>query len=80
MILPWLYLRLWFFPVHVIWRVVEECSTWPEKTFNWHFITFQQGFLIVLACMHIFWLYIMIKGFIRRFGNGDWKERVILKN
>jgi hypothetical protein len=29
MIISWVYLRLWFFPAHVIWRLQEECYDQP---------------------------------------------------
>jgi hypothetical protein len=29
MIVSWVYLRLWFFPAHVIYRLQEECYDQP---------------------------------------------------
>lgn len=66
MVGAWVYLRLWYFPVNVIWRIVEETRTWPDHLFNWHFVTFHVSFLVALVLMHVFWLYIMIKGVLRR--------------
>jgi len=66
MLVSWVYFRIWFFPVHVICRILEEIETWPEETFSINIALMTVGFLIALACMHVFWLYIMIKGIIKR--------------
>ena len=66
MLVTWVYFRIWFFPLHVICRIFEEIATWPEETYSTNIALMTTGFLIALACMHVFWLYIMIKGIIRR--------------
>jgi hypothetical protein len=29
MLASWLYFRIWFFPIHVIGRILEEVTVWP---------------------------------------------------
>lgn len=81
MVVSWLYFRIWFFPAHVINRILEEsASDWHHKTFNLNFVAMLTTFLIALYLMHIFWFYIMVKGLIRRFRNSNYRDNVSLKN
>lgn len=60
MLFSWLYIRIWYFPFHVITRIIHDIK-------NWHYDPYDDGiafmfvvFLIALTCMHVFWLKIMI--------------------
>ena len=68
MIVPWVYFRLWFFPSHVILRIVEELQTWHSYVpANMAMITMLTAFLSLLFCLHVFWFYLMVKGLVKRF-------------
>ena len=73
MCIPWIYLRLWFFPMHVISRIFEEVYDYslPEANYSVlaNNIGMMVGFLMILCVLHIFWFYLMIKGFIKRLQN-----------
>jgi len=79
MVTSWIYARIWFFPVHIIGRIFEEIQNWPEQTWNWNFAIMMPSFLIALAFMHVFWLYIMIRGLVKRCGKKNWKDSISLK-
>jgi TLC domain len=80
MVVSWIYFRIWFFPAHVIGRIIEECSACDnDKLFDKNFAFMTVGFLIALACMHVFWLYLMIRGLIRRCNKHNWIDQVSLK-
>ncbi|TNV82255.1 hypothetical protein FGO68_gene12725 [Halteria grandinella] len=76
MVVPWLYVRLWFFPAHVISRIFEEMNSWHGVRINRHMMIMLTVFLIVLFCMHIFWFYLMVKGLLRRFQAKTWKSGI----
>lgn len=80
MITSWIYLRLWFFPVHVIYRIIEEIRVWPEETYCLNVACMMVGFLMALSGMHVFWVYLMIKGLVKRIVKKDWRESVSLTN
>jgi hypothetical protein len=79
MVALWLYFRIWFFPVHVIGRILEEVTVWPEETFSYNICGMTIGFLMALACMHVFWLYIMVKGVMKRMRVANYQDVISLK-
>jgi TLC domain len=67
MIVSWMYFRLYFFPLHVIWRLQEECyDGMPCQNMQYGALNMLYAFLSGLVCLHIFWFYLMVNGFIRR--------------
>jgi len=67
MFFSWVYLRLWYFPVHVIRRVHEECyEDMVCKNMQYPALNMLFAFLSGLCCLHVFWFYLMVKGLIRR--------------
>jgi ceramide synthetase len=74
MVTSWVYFRMWFFPVHVIARIVEESQVWVGKTWNFNLVGMLTAFLAVLFLLHVFWFYLMLKGFIKRMKKTDYKE------
>lgn len=67
MLASWTYLRLWYFPGHVIHRLYEECygeATCPNMDYAMLNMLF--AFMSALVCLHLFWFYLMVKGFLRR--------------
>jgi hypothetical protein len=79
MIVSWIYFRIWFFPVHVIGRILEEIAMLPDDVFSFNIAFMTVGFLMALTCLHIFWLFIMAKGIIRRYLNGNFSQAISLK-
>jgi TLC domain len=69
MLITWVYFRLWFFPVHVIWRIFKELKTWDSNTYNPSLSLMLPAFLMMLFVMHVFWFYLMIKWCLRRLEN-----------
>jgi hypothetical protein len=69
MVVSWVYFRLWYFPVFVIYRIYEESQEWHGKTWNANLICMLTGFLCVLFFLHCFWFYLMFKGLMKRFGS-----------
>lgn len=64
----WIYFRIWFFPCYIIYKLYEECyGTNICKNVNYSILNMLFTFITGLACLHIFWLYLMIKGMLRRF-------------
>jgi len=80
MLVSWIYFRLWFFPMKVIGRIIEESQNWHGSAINLNFIAMLTCFLIILFFMHIFWFYLMIKGLLRRLQMSNYKEQVSLAN
>jgi ceramide synthetase len=66
MFTSWLYLRLWFFPFKVIYRMVEECYHQAVPGMNYSVLNMMLAFLCGLVCLHIFWVSLMIKGALKR--------------
>jgi hypothetical protein len=71
MVIPWIYFRQWFFIFHVIVRAYEEYYLSPHYNVLSLSFLMCMWFLKILAVMHIFWLYIMIKGLIKRCLNNN---------
>lgn len=68
MLVSWVYCRLWFFPVHVIGRLHEECYEDEVcKNAQYPALNMIYAFLSGLCCLHVFWFYLMVKGFVRRY-------------
>lgn len=81
MFVTWVYFRLWFFPSHVILRIVEESSPWQGRLpFDLNSVLMLSFFLTLLLGMHIFWFYLMIKGIMKRFSKSTAKDQVILQS
>ncbi len=57
-----MYLRLYYFPVHIIGTIIEEIKEWPAETYHSYFAITIVIFLMGLAMMHFFWFYVMLKG------------------
>lgn len=67
MLATWIYFRLWYFPGYVIGRLYEECYVQLTcKNINYSVLNMLFAFLSGLACLHVFWFYLMVKGFMRR--------------
>lgn len=81
MFTSWLYLRLWFFPCKVIYRMVEECYHQTVPGMNYSVLNMMLAFLCGLVCLHIFWVSLMIKGALRRTSKvPETRNDVIFKN
>jgi TLC domain len=81
MFFTWVYFRLWFFPLHVIGRIVEESLQWHGSLrYDLNSVAMLTCFLSVLFLMHVFWFYLMIKGVMKRFKTANWKEAVSLQS
>jgi len=65
MFTSWLYLRLWFFPCKIIYRMVEECYHLTVPGMNYSVLNMMLAFLCGLVCLHIFWFSLMIKAALR---------------
>lgn len=78
MLVPWIYFRLWFFPLHVIGRILEEMNDWHGVRINKQMIVMLTAFLCALCCLHVFWFYLMIKGLVRRTRTRAWRDQVSL--
>lgn len=61
MLISWGYLRVYFYPVHVVMAVYYESKTKEHPVFP--IITnFFLGFLFLLHILNVFWFYLIIKG------------------
>lgn len=83
MIVSWVYFRLWYFPVHVIYRLHEECYEEGKPCPNMQYPTLNMlyAFMCGLFLLHIFWFYLMVKGFFKRLtGKGGLRHGVSLKS
>ncbi len=64
----WIYFRIWFFPCYIIYKLYEECyGDNVCKNVNYSMLNMLFAFIVGLACLHVFWLYLMLKGMMRRF-------------
>lgn len=67
LLVTWVYFRLWYFPLHVIGRILEECYEDQICAHtNYSYMTMLTAFLSILVCLHLFWFYLMIKGLYKR--------------
>lgn len=67
MLASWIYFRIWFFPCYIIYKLYEECYGGNIcKNVNYSMLNMLFAFISGLACLHIFWLYLMLKGMLRR--------------
>lgn len=72
LLVSWVYLRLWYFPVHVTYRLHEECYQDVVCRFmQYQPLNMMTSFLWGLFCLHIFWFYLMVKGFLKRIRSKD---------
>ena len=79
MLSSWVYLRLWYFPFHVIKRLYEECYDQACPNMPYSALHMLLAFLSGLVCLHIFWFYLMVAGFIRRWrSKGSMTQGVIM--
>ncbi len=62
MLFLWMYLRLYYFPVHIIMKIVRDIREWPQETYHGYFAVMVVLFLMGLAGLHAFWFYVMLKG------------------
>jgi ceramide synthetase len=69
MIVSWGYMRLWYFPIHVIVRAYEECFVEGQvcAEVNFSYTTMLLVFLCMLFFLHIFWYSLMISGISKLF-------------
>ncbi|CDW81302.1 lag1 longevity assurance [Stylonychia lemnae] len=76
MLTSWIYLRMWFFPVNVIYAYILQVQDSKDYVIleNYWILLY---FVICLYVLHIFWFYLMIRGLIKRIRDFD---SVIFKN
>lgn len=68
MLVSWVYFRLWFFPVHIIYHLYWECYE-DEKicqNVNYSMLNMLFAFIVGLVCLHLFWFFLMVQGLFRR--------------
>eukprot|EP00347_Sterkiella_histriomuscorum_P000451 403375818 len=65
MVVVWIYLRVWFFPIHLMWEWFKQ-STSPNHYVLESYCIFLFTFLGGLFVLHIFWLFLMFKGIVNR--------------
>lgn len=68
MLASWIYFRLWFFPVHIIYHLYWEC--YGDKVcpkINYSMLNMLFAFICGLVCLHAFWFFLMVQGLARRF-------------
>ncbi len=83
MIVSWIYFRLWYFPVHLIWGIHWECyedgRVCPKV--NLSMLSMLLLFTCALACLHVFWFYLMVMGLVRRFkSKAGFSQEISLKS
>jgi ceramide synthetase len=74
LLVSWVYFRLWFFPMHVIQRLHEECYQEDSTScpnVNHSLLNMLYAFVVGLTFLHVFWFYLMIKGLLRRFSSKE---------
>ena len=47
---------------------------------NGNFVSMLSTFLSVLFCMHVFWVYIMLKGLVKRLSKSDYKNHISMQS
>jgi hypothetical protein len=80
MLFLWMYLRLYYFPVHIIGTIIGEIREWPDETYHQYFAVTIVIFLMGLALMHVFWFYVMLKGIYSRVKKIDWRETISMES
>ena len=61
MLIAWMYFRLWFFPVYLIYGLYWEC--YGDKVcanVNYSMLNMLFAFICGLLCLHVFWFYLMV--------------------
>lgn len=74
----WVYFRIWFFPCYIIYKLYEECYG-PGKlcqNVNYSMLNMMFAFISGLACLHVFWLYLLLNGLVRRFKSKNFVDGV----
>ena len=67
MLVSWVYFRLWFFPVHVIWHLHWECYEDNIcQNVNYSMLNMLFAFICGLFLLHLFWFFLMVQGLFRR--------------
>ena len=74
----WIYFRIWFFPCYIIYKLYEECYGPGKvcKNVNYSMLNMMFAFISGLACLHVFWLYLLLKGLFGRLKSKNWKDEV----
>eukprot|EP00347_Sterkiella_histriomuscorum_P006081 403354139 len=65
MIISWTYFRIWFFPSQLMTAWYIQSSQSPHYVFQQTYVFFF-AFLCGLQTLHIFWLFLMLKGILNR--------------
>jgi hypothetical protein len=76
MLFLWIYLRLYYFPIHIIRMILIEIQVFQDELYHHYFAFLIVSFLIILALLHAFWFHIMVKGFLRGLRNKDWRDTI----
>ena len=74
----WIYFRIWFFPCYIIYKLYEECYA-PGKicqNVNYSMLNMLFAFISGLACLHIFWLFLLLQGLVRRVASKKFTDGV----
>jgi hypothetical protein len=70
MLISWVYFRLWFFPVYIIYHLYWECYSSNKGAMcpnvNFQMLNMLMAFIIGLLCLHVFWFFLMVQGLLRR--------------
>ena len=83
MLASWVYFRLWYFPVHLIYHLYWECYTekFSNPRINFSMLNMLFAFIVGLACLHLFWFFLMVQGLVRRIRSKDgFKHAISLKS
>jgi len=68
MLVSWIYLRMYFYPMHVIKPIYEQgMRSGNEHPVLQKLVPMFLGFLCLLHVLNFFWFYLMIKGATNRF-------------
>jgi hypothetical protein len=68
MLVSWVYFRLWFFPVHIIYHLYWECYSDGKicTNVNYSMLNMLLAFIGGLFCLHVFWFFLMLQGLLKR--------------
>ena len=68
MLVSWVYFRLWFFPVHIIYHLYWECYGDGKvcANVNYSMLNMLLAFIGGLFCLHLFWFFLMVQGLLKR--------------
>lgn len=82
MLVSWVYFRLWFFPIHLIWGLHWECYEDNIcQNVNYPMLNMLFAFICGLFLLHIFWFFLMVQGLFRRTASKTgFKDSVSLSN